>query len=173
MKKLFTVLLLSFLVASCGPVPKNTPVSDSGVKKAHAKVVTGTDGLTNEQRNIKKRVEADNLPGGVLHLYAVSPFTGDIIFYSTVDGKVTSSSKRLTSNQKLVRVDRGQYNGEIPMPRIGDDGAYGSSIPYLYWWDINGNYQQVYPQGLTILIKDKPMRFKKAILTMDALEPIK
>jgi hypothetical protein len=171
MKKLSIIILsLTLFLASCQHTTKLDPVSDSGVKKAHAKVETGSDGLTNEQRNIKKRVESDNTPGSILHLYGVSPFTGDVVFYSTVDGKVTSSSKRLTSPSRLLNGDRGGTYGDFVMPNIGDDGAYGGSIPYLYWWDVQGNYQQVYPNGLTIIIKDKPMRTNKTILQFDNIE---
>lgn len=77
MKKFFvsSLVAMSLLFAiGCDPTP--APVSASGVSKADATVVAGSDGLTNEQRNIKERLEMENRPGSIKHLYVISPETG-------------------------------------------------------------------------------------------------
>ena len=132
--------------SGCESEPRNE-TADTGVKKAHAEITTGSDGLTAEQRNIKNRLEEDNKIGAIKHLYIISAMSGQVIMYSTVDGKVTSGGKRLTSSVSLESGDRGKYTGDFVMPNIQDDGTYGSSMNYLYWWDMKGAYHQHYVVG--------------------------
>ena len=174
-------LILSFLFA-CGMVNQTpTPKSDSGVSKVSAKVKTGSDGMTTEQRQVKRRVEEDNKPGAIKHLYVISAMSGQVIIYSTVKGKVTSSGKRLTP--VTVAATDGQYvSGEhagMPVAFGGgryrtsevlqDDGTYGSSIHYLYWWDVQDRYHQHYVSGGQIIhVSDQPLQVKGVIINMEA-----
>jgi hypothetical protein len=153
------------------------PVSASGVSKATIKVPTGSDGLTVEQRNISERLKKDNDPGAIKHLYVISSFSGDVLIYSTVRGKVTSGSKRLTPSTVIgpngqtthfdgFSVDIGgstQTTTEV----LGDDGAYGSSGDYLYWFDARGVYHQQYASSCIIHISDQPLPIKHVVLNME------
>jgi hypothetical protein len=166
----------------CERQPAGTPQSASGVSKASVTVATGSDGLTVEQRNIKERVKRDNEPGSIKHLYVLSPFTGDVLLYSTVKGKVTSSGKRLTP--KSVAALQGaqighEHNGfgvQIgnDIKRTGevlqDDGTYGDSSEYSYWFDAAGNYYQ-FPMsgGCAMIISDRPIRFGKVVHNLEVL----
>jgi hypothetical protein len=48
---------------------------------------------------------------------------------------------------------------------------YGSSSQYFYWFDAQGNYQQYYPSGGTYVhISDKPLRIKKANLSVELID---
>jgi hypothetical protein len=39
-------------------------------------------------------------------------------------------------------------------------GTYGSSMEYLFWFDVDGKYHQLFPTcGTTIHISDSPIRF--------------
>ena len=145
MKKVFILLVSVLVLTSCSEPTK--PVAASGVKKATANVVDGSNGLTTEQSNIKKRYKVDNEIGSIKHLYVISAYSGEVILYSTVDGKVTSGGKRLTSSQYLKRGDRGEARGDFVMPRIQDDGTYGASMNYLFWFDVKGIYHQHYVGG--------------------------
>lgn len=159
---------------SCHP----DPVSTSGVTKAEAKVVVGSDGLTTEQRNIKRRLEQDNKPGAIQHLYVLSAYSGQVLIYSTVQGKVTSSGKRLTPSHLVSSGDsinlpnldgttRSYYTDEM----IGDDGTYGSSEPYLYWYDSKGIYHQHYVSGGQIIhVSDQPVAVKSVTINMEVTE---
>ena len=145
---------------------------------ATTKVVTAEDGTTIEQRNIKERLARDNKPGSIKFLYIVSPFTGDLIISSTVKGKVTSSSKRLTppdltqitsqngtTIQKVIEInDRWYTTDQNP----GDDGTYGDSIQYLFWFDSNDVYHQAYIGGAIVHIADKPQTFYKTVQRVDS-----
>lgn len=141
--------------------------------KASTAVQTDVNGRTIEQENIIERLKRDNAPGSIKHLYIISSYTGDVLQYSTVKGKVTSGNKRL-SPKTVNGSDGGLTSASYNMVNIGgynyvtnevldDGGAYGESGNYLFWFDAGGNYQQYYPAGGTYLhISDKPLRIKKA-----------
>lgn len=177
MYKLLFVFLTAITLISCEVGTQQE--SDSGVKKATTKITTDIDGTTIEQRNIIERLKRDNEPGSVKHLYIISAYTGDVLQYSTVRGKVTSGGKRLSP--KTVNGYTGStlaYNNHVTIGGydyitdevLDDGGAYGDSGSYLYWFDAQGNYQQYYPSGGTYLhISDRPLRIKKInfSVTMD------
>lgn len=52
---------------------------------------------------------------------------------------------------------------------LGDDGTYGSSIEYLYWFDARDVYHQHYLAGDQMVhITDVPMSFKTIVINMEA-----
>lgn len=157
-----------------------TPASDSGVHKTSVKVETGSDGLTVEQRNIAERLKTDNAPGSIKHLYILSAYSGQCLIYSTVRGKVTSSGKRLTPNSVLaaaygtvgyahgIDIEIGghdQVTGEV----LQDDGTYGSSAEYIYWWDSKSIYHQQYiTGGMIVHVSSEPIAVKGVTINMEA-----
>lgn len=172
MKSIISVLFISIL-ASCGEYNAQQK-SDSGVTKATTQVQTDANGKTIEQENIIERLKRDNLPGSIKHLYIISSYTGDVLQYSTVRGKVTSGNKRLspkTINNSVGLNGTSGYTNTVSLNGapyytdevLDDGGSYGDSGNYLFWFDAAGNYQQYYPAGGTYLhISDKPLRIKKA-----------
>lgn len=188
MRNLFVGLALICLVAcnqhtgSLSADP-NKAVSHSGVSTKTVSVKTDSQGWTSEQRNISEKLKRDNDPGGTQFLYVVSAYTHDLLFFSTVKGKVTSSGKRLTpttvyagtgsnngweTNYGIpVRINgKEQYTAEVPQ----DDGTYGSSIDYLYWFDETGNRYQLYNTGIVILVSDRTLRFPKPLFDLATLK---
>lgn len=177
--KAFAILAV-LLLAACDGVPVSAPISTTGVHKATAHVELQASGLTMEQENIQRRLEEDNKPGSLKHLYIISAMSGDVLLYSTVRGKVTSSGKRLTP-YAVAALD-GQYvdqaHSGIPVNVGGrtqhtpevlqDDGTYGSSIEYIYWWDSKGVYHQHYITGGQIVhVTSAPMRVGKIIINVE------
>lgn len=172
------VVVLGFL-AGCDVPPSQQPQSASGVKKAAVHVQTNPDGFTTEQMNIRDRLLEDNKPGSVKHLYVISAYSGQVIIYSTVRGKVTSGGKRL--NPTTVSAIAGQYNNQgnfVPVNINGtqyrtsevlqDDGSYGHSTEYLYWWDTKGVYHQHYVSGGQIIhVSNQPLAVKGIIINME------
>lgn len=172
------LLCVPILMGANGCGQTATPVSATGVKAAKATIQKGADGLTIEQRNVKQRLELDNNPGSIKHLYLFSAFNGQCIFYSTVRGKVTSSGKRLTpvtvtpqsagttldyTGFSVKIGDQVHYTSEV----LQDDGTYGNSIPYLYWWDANGKYMQIYVTGGSMLmISDQPIAVRQTTVNL-------
>lgn len=159
---------------NCNSTP---PVSSSGLSKASATVNPGADGLSVEQRNVKDRLTADNKPGSIKHLYVMSAYSGQVLIYSTVRGKVTSSGKRLSPetitdiyNQNVTgfTVKMGDITA-VTKEVLSDDGTYGSSVPYVYWFDAKGAYHQHYIEGGQILhISDQPLAVKSVVLNMES-----
>lgn len=174
------VIALPFMLGAneCDPAPAQ---SASGVQKATASVQTGSDGLTAEQRNIRERLQEDNKPGAIKHLYVISAYSGQVLIYSTVAGKVTSSGKRLTPSH-VTHWGKSASQGELFSIRfsdgnrlttevLGDDGAYGSSIPYIYWKDTKGAYHQHYVEGGQIVhVSDAPLAVKSIVINMAATD---
>lgn len=180
------LVLLVGLVAGglkgCGELnPAQPPKATTGVEQVKADISTGSDGLTAEQRNVKRRLELDNKPGAIKHLYILNSFTNDVVLYSTVKGKVTSSGKRLTprtvaAGQATSGTNNSRYGYGVPVNIGGanyrtnevlqDDGTHGSSIEYLYWWDANDVYHQHYVGNEMLHISDQPLDFGKPPLVV-------
>lgn len=177
MKKaiILATLLLCSVFQSCDDIVTPQQKSDSGVQKASVQVKTDVNGRTSEQENIIERLKRDNEVGSIKHLYVISAYTGDVMEYSTVKGKVTSGGKRLSpktvdggnehwGNNNYVYISGVKY---ITDEVLDDGGVYGDSGNYLYWFDAQGNYHQYYPSGGTYLhIADKPLKVHKTNLTV-------
>ncbi|HLD55901.1 MAG TPA: hypothetical protein VJB35_06580 [Candidatus Nanoarchaeia archaeon] len=177
---LFTSLLLVIFLFGCDIIPKEQPKSASGVQQTSVKVQTDAQGLTTEQKNIGERLLEDNKPGSIKHLYVISAYSGQVIIYSTVRGKVTSGGKRLTPTTVAATDGQsvGSYMTGMPVNIGGkthhtgevlqDDGSYGHSMDYLYWWDTKGVYHQHYVSGGQILhISNQPLAVKGIIINME------
>lgn len=179
MKKILSVIatvIVFGIFAGCSKRETSPAQSASGVKKATVQVQTNAEGLTAEQQNIRDRLLEDNKPGSIKHLYVISAYSGQVIIYSTVRGKPTSSGKRLTPTSIVVGA-----SGELQQPgfptNIGgtvtnevlqDDGTYGSSTEYLYWWDTKGVYHQHYVSGGQIVhVSNQPIAVKGIIINME------
>jgi hypothetical protein len=181
MRKVFLVIaigVISLLFMADDDCNAPKAASASGVSKADVKVPIGADGLTAEQRNVRQRLLEDNKPGAIKHLYVISPYSGQVLLYSTVKGKVTSGGKRLTPTT-VAAYSGANYGsrgfgidingntmetGEV----LQDDGTYGSSGEYLYWWDVRGAYHQHYLTGGQIItISDQPLPVKSVTINIE------
>lgn len=173
------LFLIATMFTSCDEINTSEPTSSSGVEKVTTKIQTDLNGHTSEQNNIIGRYAEDNKPGSIKHLYLISAYSGQVIIYSTVKGKVTSSGKRLTPI--TVSAIGGQYNSQgdyIPITLNGnnyrtsevlqDDGTYGSSVEYIYWWDSKGIYHQQYiTGGMIVHISNQPLNVKSVIINIE------
>lgn len=169
----FWALFFAALTMGC---EGETEAPEAIQKVNTVKITKGADGLTNEQRNIYDRVKEENKAGNIQHLYIISAYSGEVIMYSSVKGKVTSSGKRL---QPTALTGNGDYGGSYYEVNVRgrnvntaevmqDDGTYGDSVPYLYWWDQYGAYHQQYIQGGMILhISGKPLRVSEVAIKLD------
>lgn len=93
-----------------------------------------------ERKNIKKRLEIFSNESKVSYIYLIN--YGRIMAFYTIKGKVTSGSKRLTSSQRKISIDCGQYCNETLAESPELDGTYGSSNPYIFFWTTDGTYVQ-------------------------------
>src|SRR5262249_52309687 len=181
------VIIASLTLAGCKERPGHQDVrSMSGVSQTSVRVQTDPQGLTTEQRNVRDRLVLDNKPGSIKHLYIISPYSGQVILYSTVRGKVTSSGKRLSP--RTVAAQDGEYVhndfGGVPVGIGGrslrtsevleDDGTYGSSVDYIYWWDAQGRYHQhFFTGGQIIHVSDQPIQVRNVIINLEVTTPDK
>ncbi len=171
------MIVVALVLAGCVQA-ESPPTATTGVRKATAEVKVQSNGLTVEQENIKQRLSEDNKPGSLKHLYVISAYSGDVLLYSTVRGKVTSSGKRLTPTQSVQGGDTGCYYGfklavgaetTCTSEIMQDDGTYGSSVEYVYWWDQKGVYHQHYVTGGQIVhVSNAPMRVGKVIINVES-----
>lgn len=170
-----TKLLLGLFIASffiltsesgCEEI-KSQDVAKSGVSETTTKVQTDLNGKTIEQNNIIHRLQEDNKPGSIKHLYVISNYSGQVLLYSTVKGKVTSSGKRLSPTM-LAETGTSSHHYTYNPDLIQDDGTYGSSIEYIYWWDSKGIYHQHIPNGGSFIhISNEPIVVKSITLNLE------
>lgn len=140
---LLAVLAIGILLFGC---TSQLPKTANQVHQVAPPVITSSI----EQQNIAHRLEIVNQASTTMWFYGLSD-TGQMIFRSVVNGKVTSSTKRLEPTVGNGNSDihtntmgcasqtvRGICSDEI----MQADGTFGSSDPYVFWFDNQGNYYQ-------------------------------
>lgn len=162
MRKLYIGLMtaLAFALAAC----ENQPSSSADPKSQQAAVgsrmadavIQQSGGVNAEQDNIAKRLKLTMNPGQI-GFVALFNQAGAPIAYYGVKGKITSSGKRLTSPDQLrvLENDSGWSNSVVTAP--SDEGTYGSSADYAYFWTTDGQYVQ---WNGPYLYSDKPFRLR-------------
>lgn len=176
---LIAVAIGATLLTSCLEEGQ-TRTAGGTVTKKTVQVSTDINGWTVEQKNIAERLRRDNQPGAIKHLYVISPYSGQVILYSTVKGKVTSSGKRLTPNTVTAQDGEMVSKSHQGMPvDIGgsskatsevlqDDGSYGSSCEYIYWFDSRDQYHShFFTGGQIIHVSDQPMPVKNITINLE------
>lgn len=132
------MLLVILLLTSC---VQTTETSNAGIQqKIPDKLASSV-----EQENINSRLQIVNSPTTTMWFYGLAD-TGQVIFKSTVKGKVTSSHKRLepvqgtdtTNSYGHSQGSGGEWSSEI----IQADGTFGQSDEYVFWFDYENNYYQ-------------------------------
>jgi len=104
--------------------------------------------------NIRKRLELTSNPGQIGFILLLNE-AGQPTMYASVKGKVTSGSKRLTSPDTFKQVDCSEYNCDARVDAPSDEGTYGSSDPYVYFWTTEDQYIQTTSK---YIYSDKPIR---------------
>lgn len=174
-KSIFVLMITClFLMGAQDGCETKTATTDSGVKKVKTVVKVGADGLTSEQKNIVKFYEVDNKPGALKHFYCISPMSGQVILYSAVKGKVTSSRKtaRPTQAYDSLGQPENQYylggNSYYSNQQIQDSGTYGSDDPpYIYWMDTKDLYHKHFVNaGCIVHITNAPLAIKSVIINV-------
>ena len=173
MKRSFLILtLVTLIVSACciscdytPPTPSIQEQEQAAVEK-NAKQLKSKVGIPQmnmplDRVNTKRRLETFDDENKLSYIYLIS--YGQIMAYYPVLGKVTSGNKRLTTTQKLVKGDRGEYHGDFLMEAPGLDGTYGSSDSYVFFWTPDGVYVQ---WNDSYMLCDQPLKLtQKPILT--------
>jgi hypothetical protein len=152
------LLLTSCLALAACSVDTSTP-QDAKARQAATGAAMAKDvldhsgGVNSEQSNIQKRLALTMNPGQVGFVMLLNQ-AGQPIAYYGIKGKLTSSHKRLTApGQSGHSCYEGKCEDETGLP--GDDGVYGDSDNYIFFWDTDGAYHQ---WSGDYLYSDRPFR---------------
>lgn len=138
------------LLVSCGEYRAPTKNVQAEKARQAANSISFTENA--EIDNIKKRLELTANPG-LLGFIVLLNETGQPVMYTGVTGKVTSGGKRLTRPDRSTAEGSGQNN--VVMQAPSDEGTFGSSGEYIFFWTTNGQYVQ---WNGKYLYSDKPFR---------------
>lgn len=168
MKKIITAVVLAvtgIALAGCLPDMEQSKNVQSQKAAEAANSIKFSAGNA-EIDNIKRRLEltADPALQGYIVLFNDM---GRPILYTTIKGKVTSGGKRLTPPIREWSIS-GNNNalGDAP----SDEGTWGSSNPYIFFWTTSGQYIQ---WSGNYLYSDKPIRItdSPAVMLIDSKSP--
>lgn len=160
MKRFFKPLLfigailgVAVLASSCGEISRTTPETKKDTQAQAARNAANTVKFNGnaEIDNIKRRLELTSRPA--LRGYVILLSMGRPVAYIAIKGKITSGSKRLTRTYKIIRCDKGEWTGDCVVKAASDEGTYGRSNPYIYFWTVNDAYIQ---WNGAYLYSDKP-----------------
>ena len=156
------ILSLVFFIAAC-EVESQPTVKNVQAQKAKEAAESITFSSNAEIDNIKRRLELTSDPALLGYVLLINE-TGQPVAYYGVQGKVTSSGKRLTEKHRKINCDKGEWSGDCIVDAPSDEGTHGSSSPYLYFWTTGGQYIQ---WNGKYLYSDKPFRLNIEPLVID------
>lgn len=142
--------------SGCDSGPTASSVKNEQAQKAEraANSIQFTDNA--EIDNIKARLELTANPG-LLGFIILLNEMGQPVLYEGVKGKVTSGTKRLTKPYAWAHRDCGQYGCDQQISGPSDEGTFGTSGDYVFYWNVNGQYRQ---WNGKYLYSDKPFRLR-------------
>lgn len=151
MNRLILIAVLSLPLAACDqPVPDNKQQQSNKAAEA-LKNVTFDENA--EIDNIARRIKLTADPGKVGFILLLNQ-AGQPIMYEGVKGKVTSGGKRLTPPDR-VSSGWGTNGAAFARAAASDEGTWGTSAPYIFYWNTDGVYRQ-WDGGY--LYSDQPIR---------------
>lgn len=152
MTKATVLLVILCALAGCDdPAPTNKQVESQKAMQA-ANSIKFTENA--EIENIKHRLELTANPG-LLGFILLLNEAGQPILYEGVRGKITSSTKRLTPPD--YHSAEGLGNNNYVRAAASDEGTFGTSDPYIYYWNTDGVYRQ---WSGKYLYSDQPIRLR-------------
>ena len=178
-KKLIRWCLAGFILLQLGGCSRQSQsppqTSASGASQAGEvyQVPINSRGWTVEQQNIQDRIRVTTDPTKVMWIHLIA-LDGKIIRRMPVRNKVTSSGKRLEPTQAAPYESgypqAGDANGSRTMELIQPDACFGSSDPYIFWFDPMGRYHQCGTAGgIGYLLTDYPIDLENPIDSMTGL----
>jgi hypothetical protein len=104
-----------------------------------------------EVDNIKRRLTLTSNPD-LLGFILILNQAGQPILYEAVKGKITSGTKRLNAPDRTKCGGNNCFNTSA----ASDEGTYGASSDYVYYFNTSGQYRQFHNVGY--LYSDAPFR---------------
>jgi hypothetical protein len=154
------VLSLTMTLVACEE--KQSPVKSVQAAKAKEAANSIVFAENAEIDNIKRRLELTSQPGLLGYVVLLNE-NGQPVYYTGVKGKVTSGSKRLTEPDRSNAWGAGTNNVVRSAP--SDEGTYGSSGEYVFFWTTNDQYIQ---WNGKYFYSDKPIRLSVQPLVINA-----
>lgn len=159
MKYTVPAITLALLCSGCDLDDKANRNIQAEKAAAAAESISFTENA--EIDNIKKRLNLTADPGKLGFIMLLNQ-AGQPILYEGVKGKVTSGGKRL---REPDRVDDHYGYGKGSFKVTGywlraapsDEGTWGNSNPYIYYWNTDGVYRQ---WSGDYLYSDQPIRLR-------------
>lgn len=146
-------LLACFALAGCDDLPQSNKNVQAEKAAQAAQSIKFDENA--EIDNIKKRLELTADPGKYGFILLLNQ-AGQPILYEGVKGKVTSGGKRLTPPDRASASWGGGQN-TVTRAAASDEGTWGSSSPYIFYWNTEGVYRQ-WDGGY--LYSDQPIRLR-------------
>ncbi len=156
MKKLIIVMAAALSVAACEPTKSQPQQRNVQADKAAAAANAIVFSDNSEIDNIKARIELTSKPGTIGFVILLNE-SGQPIMYEGVKGKITSGSKRLTKPTAIRHSSNMNGQGWLLDQSPSDEGTWGSSNEYIFYWNQNGEYRQ---WNGKYLYSDKPFRLR-------------
>lgn len=148
-------------VTACGDTDASKRQQHRIAEQA-AQSISFTDNA--EIDNIKRRLQLTSKPGMLGYVVLLNE-SGQPVYYAAVKGKPTSGSKRLTRPMWLDRfTGPGISDTTQVVAAPSDEGTYGSSGEYVFFWTTSDQYIQ---WNGKYLYSDKPIRLTVQPLVID------
>ena len=157
------IIPLSLMGNSCDLPPDSTKNVQAHKARDAANSINFNENA--EIDNIKRRLELTSNPGQIGFIILLNQ-AGQPIYYTSVKGKVTSGTKRLTEPDRASASWGGGQN-TIVRASPSDEGTWGSSSEYIFFWNQDDQYIQ-WNGGY--LYSDKPFRIKVEPLAVSITE---
>ena len=152
MKKILTMCAVAaFTLTGCYEQPAQNKTEQA--KKAADAANSITFSENSEIDNIKRRLVLTSNPGQIGFILLMNEM-GQPVLYTSVKGKITSGSKRLTTPDRASSSWGGGQN-TVVRAAPSDEGTWGSSGEYIFFWTMNDEYVQ---WNGKYMYSDKPFR---------------
>lgn len=147
----------TFALAGCD-IPATQPTAKDVQAQKAAEAANSIQYDENaEIDNIKRRLQLTSNPGQIGFILLLNEM-GKPVMYTSVKGKITSGGKRLTAPQEMKCLDVAGGGCSVQtVDAPSDEGTYGSSNPYVFFWTTEGQYIQ---WSGKYLYSDKPFRIE-------------
>lgn len=148
----------ALLLAACERNAPANPAKTTQAQKAAEAANSIQFSENAEIDNIKRRLELTSNPGQIGFVLLLNEM-GKPVMYTSVKGKITSGNKRLTAPQEVRCLEVADSVGcsQQMIDAPSDEGTYGSSNPYIFFWTVDGQYIQ---WSGKYLYSDKPFRIE-------------
>lgn len=165
--KRFNLSLIAAPLAAAfllGCEPSAPTAKDEQARRAQAAANSIRFTENAEIENIRRRLELTSSPSKLSFIVLFNQ-AGAPILYEGVKGKVTSGSKRLTPPMQTFGMPGTQADVLGPAP--SDEGTWGSSGEYVFYWNTEGTYRQ---WNGPYFLSDQPIRLRvePVVVTMTA-----